>query len=119
MSIGASHGPGVPPLPVAPEVDIIACPAGSEDAPYFISVVGKKRLRRLRRKGGCGTVPGDLRETMPLLHLRGAEYDLACKHCWGRGKVPDDSDDLIEASSSEGSSSSSSSSATESESAGE
>ena len=97
------------------------CPAGSEEAPYHIAVVGKKRSRRLHRKGGCGTVPGDLREMIPPLHLRGAEYGLACKHCWRRGNAPDDSVELSENSTSEGSSSSSSSSrsATESESAGE
>ena len=55
---------------------------------------------------------------IPLRHLRGAEYDFACKHCWRRGKAPDAAAEPSEGSSSEGSSSSSSSSesATEAES---
>ena len=110
-----------PPLPAIPEADAAACPPADEDAPYYISVVGKRRFRRLHRKGGCGTVPGGLREMIPLQHLRGAEYDFACKHCWRRGKAPDAAAELSEGSSSEGSSSSSSSSesATEAESDGE
>ena len=38
------------PVLVAPEVVLATCPAGSEEAPYYIAVVGKKRFRRLHRK---------------------------------------------------------------------
>ncbi|CAE7520545.1 unnamed protein product [Symbiodinium sp. CCMP2592] len=109
------------PWPAIPEADAVAHPTADEEAPYYISVVGKRRFRRFQRKGGCGTVPGGLHEMIPLQHLRGAEYDFACKHCGRRGKAPDKAAELSEGSSSEGSSScsSSSESATEAESDGE
>ncbi|CAE7027742.1 unnamed protein product [Symbiodinium natans] len=69
-----------------------AVESGEDPAPaYFIAVVGKRRLRRLHRQGGCGTVPADLLEMLPLQSLKNAVYDLACKHCWPRGAKPGDS----------------------------
>ena len=74
-------------MPVAGEAEDVKDEA---PPPYFIAVVGKRRLRRLHRHGGCGTVPADLRETIALQSLQDAVYDLACKHCWRKGSKPGD-----------------------------
>lgn len=68
---------------------VLPVPAQEDsDAPYFISIVGKKRLRRLHRRGGCGTDPSDLREVDLLFSLDGAIFDFACRHCWRKGDGP-------------------------------
>ena len=46
----------------------------SNDPPFFIAMVGKKQLRRLHHRGGCGAVPAELREMIRLEDLQGAEY---------------------------------------------
>ena len=60
----------------------------ADNPPFYIAVVGKRRLRRLHRRGGCGTDPDDLHEMVPVYELQEAEYDVACKHCWRNGKQP-------------------------------
>ena len=58
-------------------------------APFFIAInVGSRRLRRLHRTGGCGTSALLLRERLPIQDLKGAEFDLACRHCWPHGESP-------------------------------
>ena len=80
------------------------------DAPYFIAIVGKKRLRRLHRRGGCGTDPADLHEVEWVENLQGAVYDYSCKHCWRNEAGPPDIHVHNESSSSSESSSSDSTS---------
>ena len=58
--------------------------------PFYVAVVGKPRLRRLHRKGGCGTDPNDLHIMEPVFELETAAYDVACKHCWRNGRCPED-----------------------------
>ena len=60
----------------------------ADNPPFYIAVVGKRRLRRLHRRGGCGTDPDDLHEMVPVYELQEAEFDVACKHCWRNGKQP-------------------------------
>ena len=76
--------------------------------PFYIAIVGKGRLRRLHRKGGCGTATRDLREMLPVFELQDAVYDSACKHCWRNGENPgEDAGDGAASSDSHGSDSSS------------
>ena len=58
---------------------------GAECAPYFVTVVGKKKLRRLHRSGGCGVGSIEVLEWEFVWQLKGAKYDLACRHCWKAG----------------------------------
>ena len=78
--------------------------------PFFIAIVGHRRLRRLHRSGGCPAAPRELREVEYLQSLEGAVYDFACKHCWRGGAEPGESS---ESPSSSSEPSSSDSSATE------
>ena len=78
--------------------------------PYFIAIVGKKRLRRLHRRGGCGTDPAELHEVEWVETLQGAVYDFSCKHCWRKEACPTDIHACEANSSSRESSSSNSSS---------
>ena len=88
------------PLPPAPEEEVPALrpaiPSSLEqdrecvDSPYFIAIVGKKRLRRLHRRGGCGTDPAELHEVEWVETLQGAVYDYSCKHCWRKEACPTD-----------------------------
>ena len=94
-----------PAVSTAPEQDCDCL-----DAPYFIAIVGKKRLRRLHRRGGCGTDPADLHEVEWVENLQGAVYDYSCKHCWRKEVGPPDIHVCNETSSSSESSSSDSSS---------
>lgn len=70
--------------PVLPVVEADA----HETPPFFISIVGKRRLRRLHKSGGCPTSAAELREMIPLWSLEGCEYHFACKHCWRHGSQP-------------------------------
>ena len=107
------------PLPPAPEEEVPALrpaiPTSLEqdrecvDLPYFIAIVGKKLLRRLHRRGGCGTDPAELHEVEWVETLQGAVYDYSCKHCWRKEACPTDIH-ACEASSSSSESSSSNSS---------
>ena len=74
--------PVSPPEDLPEETDNV-----KEDCPYFVTVVGKQRLRRLHRRGGCGVSLIDVQESEPAWSLRGLSYDLACKHCWAAGEV--------------------------------
>ena len=46
----------------------------SNDPPVFVAMVGKKQLRRLHHREGCGAAFAELREMIPLEDLQGAEY---------------------------------------------
>ena len=63
-------------LDVAEEVD-----DAEPQSPYFVTVVGKKRLRRLHRRGGCGVSMLEVQESEPVSDLKGLAYNLACQHC--------------------------------------
>ncbi|CAE7427201.1 unnamed protein product [Symbiodinium natans] len=68
-------------LEVAEEVD-----DAESQSPYFVTVVGNKRLRRLHRRGGCGVSVLEVQESEPVWHLKGLMYNLACQHCWRPGE---------------------------------
>ena len=55
-------------------------------SPFFVTVVGKKRLRRLHRRGGCGVSVLEVQESEPVWDLKGLVYNLACQHCWRPGE---------------------------------
>ena len=55
-------------------------------SPYFVTVVGSKRLRRLHRRDGCGVSVIDVQNFENVWSLKGLSYDLACKHCWKAGE---------------------------------
>ena len=70
------------PVAVSPADEGILNLAEAEAAPpFYAAVVGKPLLRRLHRKGGCGTDPNDLHIMEPVFELETAAYDVACKHC--------------------------------------
>eukprot|EP00439_Symbiodinium_sp_Y106_P081707 s1379_g20.t2 len=75
-----------PPAPVQEGGDSL-----SDDPPFLVpnTVVGKNRLRRLHRRGGCGATPADLRDMIPLENLQGIECRVACKHYWRSGAQPE------------------------------
>ena len=49
---------------------------------FFVSVLGKRRLRRLHRVGGCGTSPESVANCEFFESLEGVSYDWQCKHCF-------------------------------------
>ena len=49
---------------------------------FYVSVLGKRSLRRLHRKGGCGTKPEDLIRCEFYETIEGVEFDAECKHCF-------------------------------------
>ena len=61
------------------EPEAVAEEPDAELAPYFVMVVGKKRLRRLHRQGGCGVSLMEVQESEPVWRLKGTSYDLACR----------------------------------------
>ena len=87
-------------------------PPTGGDAPYFIAVVGKSRVRRLHRQGGCGASTLGVQEMLPVFDISAAVYDFACRHCWqkrrhaGPAGCPDDSTSSCSDSSESSSSSS-------------
>lgn len=98
--------PAAPPLAEDGKAFAEAC----SEAPYFISIVGKKRLRRLHRRDGCGTVPAELHHVELVEDLSGAIFDFSCRHCWRKEPAEGASSAAGQSSSSSESSSSSSSS---------
>ena len=52
------------------------------DFRFFISVVGKKGLRRLHRKGARSTKPDRLAKCDFFMSIEGVSYDAECKHCF-------------------------------------
>ena len=55
------------------------------ESPYFVTIVGKRRFRRLHRTGRCGVSSIEVQSMEPVWVLRGLAYDLACRHCWRCG----------------------------------
>ena len=49
-------------------------PPTGGDAPYFIAVVGKSRVRRLHRQGGCGASTLGVQEMLPVFDISAAVY---------------------------------------------
>ncbi|CAE7750104.1 HET-E1 [Symbiodinium sp. CCMP2592] len=49
---------------------------------FFVSVLGKKKLRRLHRVGGCGSTPESVANCELFESLEGVSYDWQCKHCF-------------------------------------
>ena len=72
--------------PVLPVLEKSAAPPEEprqeQNFRFYISVLGKRALRRLHRRGGCGTKPGDLLRCEFYENLDGVEYDAECKHCF-------------------------------------
>ena len=58
--------------------------SGAEDEAfaYFVTVVGKRKLRRLHRKGGCGTAPSNVQRVEYFESLQNVQYDAECRHCF-------------------------------------
>ena len=52
------------------------------DYRFFISVVGKKGLRRLPRKNACSTKPDRLAKCEYFMSVEGVSFDAECKHCF-------------------------------------
>lgn len=77
--------PAEPQVPDSAEPAVEADDVG--DNPYFVTIVGKRRLRRLHRTGGCGVTMVAVNEAEPVWHLRGLAFDLACRHCWRPGEA--------------------------------
>ena len=97
-------------LAVASDLATIPAPAEPSDegdAPYFIAVVGKSRVRRLHRQGGCGASTLGVQEMLPVFDISAAVYDFACQHCWQKGRPAANDSTSSSSDSSESSSSSS------------
>ena len=80
-----------PVVPTPEKVEALTIPEVIEEepepeSPYFITIVGKQRLRRLHRRDGCGVSRLVVREAEPVWTLKGVVYDLACNHCWRPGE---------------------------------
>ena len=55
---------------------------------YFVTVLGKRRLRRLHRRSGCGTQPDKVQCVEYFESLKGVQYDSECRHCFPSEKEP-------------------------------
>eukprot|EP00435_Cladocopium_sp_Y103_P047857 s1903_g14.t1 len=60
----------------------------ADSAPFFIAVLGKRRLLRLHKAGRCPASPSELRETIPLWSLDGAEYHSHASTAGAKGRNP-------------------------------
>ena len=69
-------------LPPPPQVASEEVTKEPSDFRFFISVVGKKGLRRLHRKGACSTKPDRLAKCEYFMSIDGVSYDAECKHCF-------------------------------------
>ena len=49
---------------------------------FFVTVVGKRKLRRLHRKGGCGTAPSTVQRVEYFETLQNVQFDAECRHCF-------------------------------------
>ncbi len=60
--------------------------AGDTGKPYFICYTQKRKMRRLRRRGGCGNWPGYIiHDYVEFETLVGVEFDDYCHLCWSKG----------------------------------
>ena len=80
-----------------------------KDFRFFISVAGKRGLRRLRWRKACSTKPDPLAKCEFYMFIAGVLYDAGCKHCF-RPEMPLEGDGAAQASEAEDESSSSTSS---------
>ena len=79
----AVHITARPPLPHVEKPAPEPAPVQeSKSYRFYVSVLGKRSLRRLHRKGGCGTKPEDLIKCEFYETLEGVEFDAECKRCF-------------------------------------
>ncbi|OLP82107.1 hypothetical protein AK812_SmicGene37261 [Symbiodinium microadriaticum] len=76
----AGQGAAMPPAPVVNDVQ--------ESFAFYVTVLGKGRLRRLHRKGGCGKQPDKVRCVEYFESLKGITYDSECRHCFPSERDP-------------------------------
>ena len=77
-----------PVVPAPEKVEALTIPEVIEEepepeSPYFITIVGKQRLRRLHRRDGCGVSRLVVREAEPVWTLKGVVYDLLASTAGG------------------------------------
>ena len=65
-------------LPEAP----LEPPTTEDHFAFFVTVVGKRKLRRLHRKGGCGTAPSTVQRVEYFESLQSVQFDAECRHCF-------------------------------------
>ncbi|CAE7221556.1 unnamed protein product [Symbiodinium sp. CCMP2592] len=55
---------------------------------FYVTVLGKRRLRRLHRKAGCGTQPAKVQCVEYYESLKDVQFDSECRHCFPSEKEP-------------------------------
>ena len=78
----SQHLPQARDLPAPPQAPAEQNAKDFGDFRFFISVVGKKGLRRLHRKGACNTKPERLVKCEYFMSIEGVSFDAECKHCF-------------------------------------
>ena len=78
----SQHLPQARDLPAPPQAASEQSVKDHGDFRFFISVVGKKGLRRLHRKNACSTKPDRLAKCEFFMSIEGVSYDAECKHCF-------------------------------------
>ena len=78
----SQHLPQARDLPAPPQTPAEQIAKDISDFRFFISVVGKKGLRRLHRKGACNTKPERLVKCEYFMSIEGVSFDAECKHCF-------------------------------------
>ncbi|CAE7205797.1 HET-E1 [Symbiodinium sp. CCMP2592] len=76
---------------------------------FYVTVLGKRRLRRLHRKAGCGTQPAKVQCVEYYESLKDVQFDSECRHCFPSEKEPPEEEASSMSSSTDSSSSESSS----------
>ena len=89
-----------PPVPVRPPPE--------PGFAYFVTVLGKRRLRRLHRRSGCGTQPEKVQCVEFFESLKGVQFDSECRHCFPSERDPPEEEASSLSSSTDSSSSESS-----------
>ena len=80
LDVGQGVGADVPPAPDVNQVQ--------ESYAFYVTVLGKRRLRRLHRKGGRGTQPDKVQCVEYFESLKGITYDSECRHCFPSERDP-------------------------------
>ena len=81
------QSPAAVPIHSAPEGNgVVSDTEPAEEAPFWISITGNRRWRRLHKVGGCGVVPGRRALNFEWCSgLRGVAADDFCRRCWPLG----------------------------------